>query len=240
MFTAGVAAVAGAVAVVLISAGYDLGDPWLVAGLALVSALTERARVTLGESIELSVALLPALFAAVLFGPVAAMIVFGASMLCEAQLPPIGRALYSCMRSLTGATTGILTSLVAAHTGTGPGAIVVATAVGAIVAEFVDISFSSIVFGLRGHGTPIRAFRQYLPVVLASIPIYMPVVALLAIAYNQVSPLTLPLFFIPALAAQRWFVLYQAQRQLSEDLVTANARLEKANLSFATALVATL
>jgi len=45
---------------------------------------------------------------------------------------------------------------------------------------------------------------------------------------------------VPALAAQRWFILYREQRRLAEDLAQANNRLESANLSFATALVATL
>lgn len=68
----------------------------------------------------------------------------------------------------------------------------------------------------------------------------MPLVALLAIAYQYVSPLTLPLFLVPALAFHKLFALYQDQRRLVEDLGIVNRRLERANLSFATALVATL
>ena len=64
--------------------------------------------------------------------------------------------------------------------------------------------------------------------------------AILAFAYTNVSGWTLPLFFVPALAAQRLYVLYQQQRTLAEELVAANAQLERANVSFATALVATL
>ena len=41
------------------------------------------------------------------------------------------------------------------------------------------------------------------PVAAASIPFYMPIVALLAVAYTQLSPWTLALFVIPAVAAQR-------------------------------------
>ena len=48
------------------------------------------------------------------------------------------------------------------------------------------------------------------------------------------------MFFLPALAAQRLFGLYQEQRQLATQLAEANAELEEANLSFATALVTTL
>ena len=73
-----------------------------------------------------------------------------------------------------------------------------------------------------------------------SVCLYTPIVAALAVAYTDVSPWTLPLFFLPALAAQRLFGLYQEQRQLADQLVDANADLEKANISFATALVTTL
>jgi putative nucleotidyltransferase with HDIG domain len=59
------------------------------------------------------------------------------------------------------------------------------------------------------------------------------VVAILALAYEEVSPWTTPLFFIPALAAQRLFGMYQSQRNLTE-------RLEDANVSFAVALVTAL
>ena len=63
---------------------------------------------------------------------------------------------------------------------------------------------------------------------------------MLAFAYEDVSPWTLPLFFAPALAAQGLFGLYQQERELGEGLAEANIRLERANISFATALVATL
>jgi putative nucleotidyltransferase with HDIG domain len=45
---------------------------------------------------------------------------------------------------------------------------------------------------------------------------------------------------VPALAAQRLFVLYEHQRQLAEDVTATNTQLERANLSFAAALVAAL
>jgi putative nucleotidyltransferase with HDIG domain len=48
------------------------------------------------------------------------------------------------------------------------------------------------------------------------------------------------LFVIPAFAAQRLFLLYRQQSDTARELSQANARLEQANLSFATALVATL
>jgi putative nucleotidyltransferase with HDIG domain len=75
---------------------------------------------------------------------------------------------------------------------------------------------------------------------VSSVPLYAPLVTVLAIAYRDLSPLSLLMFFIPALAAQRLFALYQEQRRLADDLLSVNERLERANMSFATALVATL
>src|SRR5207247_8468603 len=47
-------------------------------------------------------------------------------------------------------------------------------------------------------------------------------------------------FLVPAIALQRLIHLYQQQREAVSDLEQANVRLERANLSFASALVATL
>jgi putative nucleotidyltransferase with HDIG domain len=93
---------------------------------------------------------------------------------------------------------------------------------------------------VRKTGNPAELLRTHLPLVFLAVPFYAPIVAMLAFAYKDVSPWTLPLFFIPALAAQRLFGLYQQERELAKSLAEANVRLESANISFATALVATL
>ena len=76
--------------------------------------------------------------------------------------------------------------------------------------------------------------------VLLSAPAYAPFIAVLAYAYIEVSPWTLALFLIPAMAAQRLYGLYQEQRRLADDLSLANETLERTNLQFAGALIATL
>jgi putative nucleotidyltransferase with HDIG domain len=63
---------------------------------------------------------------------------------------------------------------------------------------------------------------------------------LLAYSYNKISPWSVVLFAIPAIAAHRLLTLYRHQRDTAEALSVANERLAGANLSFATALVATL
>src|SRR6202040_2945167 len=64
--------------------------------------------------------------------------------------------------------------------------------------------------------------------------------ALLIYAYRNVSPWSVAFFLVPAFASQKLFLLYREQRATAEDLSRAVARQERANLSFATALVATL
>lgn len=240
VFTAAVFTIAVCVATALIMTGAALGDTWAVAGLAVVSLFSERGRVKLGQSTEASISLLPALFAAVLFGPLAAMIVFAASMLNDRHAPPMARLLYTSTRALTGAATGAAAGAASGLAHGAVGGLVAAAGVGSLVSEGADAAFASLVFRLRGHGPMRLALREYLPAIAASAPFYMPVVALLAVAYRYLSPVTLPMFLVPALAAQRLFVLYQEERRLAGDLKVANEQLESANLSFATALVATL
>jgi len=115
----------------------------------------------------------------------------------------------------------------------------IATVIAAVVAETLDVAFAALTLKLRG-GDPWRFVRMFVPIVAAALSLYCPIVGLLSVAYIDVSPWTLALFFLPALAAQRLFALYQEQRRLAEELVGANSALERANLSFAEALVATL
>jgi putative nucleotidyltransferase with HDIG domain len=143
-------------------------------------------------------------------------------------------------RALVGAAAGAVAAGIVALLPSGPGEILVAATVAATVAEVTDAALVSIVFSFRGLGRWYEAVRDLVPVVMASVPFYGPVVAVLVLAYRDVSPWTLPLFFVPALAAQRWFLMYQQQRRLATDLGEANAQLQAANLSFAKGLIATL
>src|SRR4029077_12267557 len=86
----------------------------------------------------------------------------------------------------------------------------------------------------------VDSVRSVGPPLLASVPIQAPAVAVLAYSYTTISPWSVALFAIPAVAAQRLHLLYRQQRDTAEALSDANARLGGANLSFATALVATL
>jgi HD domain len=230
----------GALAAALVLAGQGLGNPAGVIALAVVAAICERGRIVLGGDFGVSISLLPATYAAVLFGPLAGMVVFGASVI-GLSMPLPGRMAYFGNRTLTGAAAaGSAAAVVTVMPSAGIGQVVAASAAAALVAEVLDAALASVVFSLRGKATFRQAFSELIPVIVASVPIYSPAVAVLVLAYREVSPWTLPLFFIPALAAQRWFLLYQEQRRLATDLGSLNDQLRAANLSFAKGLIATL
>jgi putative nucleotidyltransferase with HDIG domain len=232
--------IATALAGALVLSGHSLESPWATGTLAAIAAVAERGRVRLNSTTELSISLLPILFAAVAFGPLSAMVVGAASMVGGFRPPYLKWAVFTLSESIAGAGTGLAAGYATHLSSGGVGAVAAATVAGALAAQLLDALFASTTLYLRGTGRVRDSAQTLLPVVFASVPLYTPVVALLVIAYRDVSPWTLPLFLVPALAAQRLYAMYQEQRRLAEDLSTANETLERANLSFAAALVATL
>ena len=98
---------------------------WAVVALAVVAAVAERGGIALRGKLNVSISLLPAVFAAVLFGPLAAMIVFGASV-AGLSIPLIGRVAYLSTRALTGAAAAGAAAAVAAVMSAGVGEIIAA------------------------------------------------------------------------------------------------------------------
>ena len=223
----------------LAAAGWQISSPAIVLGLAVTAFLAERANIALAHRVVVSISLLPALFAAVLLGPPAAMIVYATSA-CALVFPFVGRLTYAMNRAIVGLGMGLAAALMTNILDSGVGSTVAAAAAGALFGGVTDVLLTTLTFRIRGNREWKPLLRQLLPMVVSASPFYASVVAMLALGYKSVSPWTMPLFFAPALAAQRFFVLYQDQRRLTGELVDVNAVLERANLSFASALVATL
>ena len=240
VYAATLAVIAAGTAASLILAGASTGPALVVIGLAAAAALAERGSVRLSSTVEESISALPMLFAAVLFGPLAALIVASASMLGDFTRPYLRWGIYTSSRAITAATVGAVALATSGLIDNRAIAIGVSTIVAAIVAQALDLFFASITVYLRRRGGVAETARLLLPVAAAAVPLYAPLVALLAIGYDLLSAWATMLFFVPALAAQRLYTLYQQQRHLTEGLTQANEQLEKANLSFAAALVATL
>src|SRR6266545_1344966 len=78
------------------------------------------------------------------------------------------------------------------------------------------------------------------PLLALSVPLYVPLVALLGYGYRAYSLWVVAAFLVSGLAFQGLIRLYQQQRDAVTELQEANTRLVSANVSFATALVTTL
>jgi HD domain len=235
-------------AAALVESGYGLESPVAVLVLAVAAAAAERGSVRLANSTELTVSGIPAIFAAVVFGPLAAGVINGASMLGDPELisrdnaaraPRLKWASYTSTRFITGAVAGLAAQATMVLIPSTFGGLIAATVIAAITTELLDLLFFVVTAAIRGW--PMRdAARTISPLLLLVPPLYSPFVALLALVYIEVSPWTLVLFLVPTIAAQRLYGLYQKERRLAADLTTANETLERANLQFAAALIATL
>src|SRR5688572_22454477 len=138
-------------AVGLLVAGNDLAAPPTVLALAVVAAIGERISVRfavsrrgLTSTEEQSLHLLPTLFAAVLFGPLAAAIVGAASMLGDPELiarrdrdraPRLKWATYTSTRLISGAAMGVAAQATLALVPSEFGGLVAASLIGAVIGE---------------------------------------------------------------------------------------------------------
>jgi putative nucleotidyltransferase with HDIG domain len=229
--------IASGVAVALLD--MDAGQlPLAVLVLCALALLAEALSIRLGARAEISVAFVPIVFAAVVYGGLAAMIVGGVSLLCHFRRP--------YLRWLTWTASGCLVAGAAGavgHSLSGRADASFMSTVGAVSAALAieQIGTTTLTLGAASiRGARPREFTRVIHAVLLAIPLYAPVLSLLIYAYREVSVWSAGLFLLPAFAAQRFFLLYREQRETTEQLAVAIDRLERANLSFATALVATL
>ena len=224
----------------LVYQGYALTSPWAIVPLAALGAAAERKSIRLSRTLDVSISLLPLLFAAVALGPLAAMVVGAASMLGGLRSPYLKWAVYTSTSAINGGLTGLAAGLAAGATANRLGSIAVATVLGAVCAQALDAMFAALTLTVRRSGTAFELLRLSAPALPTSVLLYTALVGPLAYAYLELSPWTLLFFLPPGLAAQRLWVMYQEQRRLATDLASVNEKLERANLSFASALVTTL
>ncbi len=228
-----------AMAGALLEQGYELPSVWAFAALALVTAAAERQSVRVARNVETSVAFLPFVFSAVAYGPLGALTVGLMANALDFRRPYLRWAIYMPARGLTGALTGLAAAEMMPTHATFVG-VTVATIVASVANVVFDGAFNVSTLLVR-RSAPVSVFVKSVgPFALLSLPLYIPLVALMVYGSERYSFWTAAMFLGPTVAFQRVVHLYQKQREVSEELVTANARLEAANLSFAAALVTTL
>ena len=225
----------------LVNHGDTFAAWWALVGLAAIGALAERLSVSITRNTDASVAFLPFVFTAVAFGPLSAMAVGTIGALIGDFRPPYIRTfVYAPIRGISLGLAGIAASAVEPRGAAGFATILLASLAAAVANQSSDLIFNMGTLAVRRSASPIALVTTVGPYLLISLSLYVPLVALLVYGYQQYSIWTVATFLIPALACQRVTQLYQEQRRTAHDLSNANVRLERANLSFATALVATL
>jgi putative nucleotidyltransferase with HDIG domain len=216
-----------------VAAGFGLHGPYWELGLLAGFALwAEQHHVRITPNAEMTVSVLPVLFAAVVFGPLDAMIVGAVGLLGDLGTPHLRWAIWTAMRALAGGLAGVAAALVLSE-GKAFGVLVAAVALAAVVEASCDAFLGAATVSLRGSGSARGFLTSMRPIMTATVPLYTPLIALLAYAYQELAVWSVLFFFGPVFAAQRFYRLYQEER-------AAARQLERANLSFAAALVAAL
>ncbi|MGZ6638319.1 MAG: HD domain-containing phosphohydrolase [Solirubrobacteraceae bacterium] len=229
----------------LLAAGYRIDQPFAVAVFAVLAIVAERQNISLTPNADVSISSIVYVFAAVVLGPLSGAVVGAASVLAnipsrDVPQPILRWGAWTSIVFISAGSAGLAAAAVTGASSGGFWALFAAVVAAFVVETVTELWLASVSIMIRGASTIVGVVRSVGPALLASVPLYAPMVAVLAYSYETVSPWSVVLFAIPAVAAQRLLILYRQQRETAEALGDANARLASANLSFATALVATL
>jgi putative nucleotidyltransferase with HDIG domain len=215
-----------------------IGAPWPVAALAGSAVLAERQSVRVSPRAEISVSALPIVLAAVIYGPLAAICVSIASLLPSFQPPYARWLIWTSTRSIAAGAAGLVALDLDRSAPHVFGHVLAAVAAATVIEQIGDLALGSVAAAIRrmSFGEIMRVAST----MLLAMPLYVPMGALLVVAYRQISPWSVALFLFPAFVAQKLFLLYTEQRTTAGELASALARQERSNLQFASTLVAAL
>lgn len=231
------AASIGAVIALWLS-GYRLPHVWALFVLGAIAAVAERQTVAVNDHVEMSVAFLPLVFAAIAFGPLGAFVVGVLTTTPDLRDSALKWGVYAPIRGLTAAAAGLVVVKLFPHP-SGFGQYLLVSLVASMVVLGVDGLLTTATAFVRGLDTRVH-LRTVASLWWIMLPLYVPLLTLFVYAYHTYSLELVLVFFIPTLAAQRLLHLYRQEKEATSRLATANDRLRRASLSFATALVATL
>jgi putative nucleotidyltransferase with HDIG domain len=215
------------------------GPLFFVLALGLMGLLAERQFVQITAHVHISVSVLPLLLAALLYGPLEAMAVAVVTMAGDCRPPYTRWVIWTSIRALAGATAAIAAAAILVVQPSAAN-VFAAAAAATLVEAIVGAGLGAITASLRGTATIGSTLQLIRPIFLGTVPLYAPVVVLLVYACQEISEWSVLFFVVPAFAAHRFYSLYREERDARQELNEVNARLQRANLSFATALVATL
>ncbi len=236
----GAALLSGSIALALLLRywGYHMGPAIPTIVMVIAALLSEKETVRLNPHTEISVGFLPGLFTAVALGPISAMIVAAGSLLGDLRRPIERWAIWTGSRCLVLGFAALMASIPAS--GSALQDFSVAAALASATVVIGESMAGAVTLKIRRSNSVSECFIRNIRITSIGILVYIPVIAGLAYVYELVSPWAVVLFIGPAIAAQRFFILYKEQIKTSDELNNAVRQLEKVNLSFATVLVAAL
>lgn len=219
--------------------GYRLPPLWAVLVLVCVAALAERQSVSVTTRTTMSASFLPLVFSAVVFGPLGGFAVGAISNLWELRISRLKWSVYTPSRGLTAAAAGLAVWTLVPQPN-GFGSYLLASLVASVADLLAETFFVGTTAVVRGVSLADAELRSLSSMHLLTVPLYVPILGLFVYGYHAYSLHLVLAFFVPTLAAQRLLHLYQQEKEATRRLEAVNERLRSANLSFATALVATL
>jgi putative nucleotidyltransferase with HDIG domain len=211
-----------------------------VALLIVVAVLAERSSVTLAPSIEVSVAYFPTLFAAVVFGGFWAGVVGAAGLSLHFGRPYLRWISWVATRAIVATTAGEVAHYFQQSDSHSLASLTYRAIIAVVIYAFLDTTIAAATLKVRKTSGVAELMRMSILIDATSILLCSPFIAVIAYAYYEAPRWTLLLFVAPAFAAERVFLLYREQRETAANLSEAVAKLERVNLSFATALVTAL
>ena len=226
-----------------------VGNWQAVAVLAVIGGVAEGRSMPVTRSLELSVAFIPVVLAAVLFGPGAGALVALACMAGDRRGPAWRWVWYASSRTTAGVVAGAVALGVADSMGSDATLLdfLVISMCAALAMMCVDFVSNLGIVRLRRTMTAGQLWQLVRPSLGLTVALYTPLVALYGYAYSHAGMIVLAFFAIPLLAAHLSHSMFARQRQLIDELTATNARLEHANqhlqsvnLSFAAAMVTAL
>ncbi len=226
------------VAVALWSQGYRLPPLWAIVVLGGIAAIADRQGVVVTDRTTQSVSFLPLVFAAIAFGPLGGLAIGAISNLWDFRESRLKWVVYAPTKALTTAAAGAAAWTFIRHPSGFEQYLLVC-----LVASLAALVIEAVLIGTTARIRGMNAADVLLTMASVSwltVPLYVPLLALLVFTYSAYSLGVALILFVPTLAAQRLLHLYQQEKEATRHLATANARLLTANARFATGLVAML
>ena len=146
---------------------------------------------------------------------------------------------YTPIRALTGVAAGLAAAATSDPGSLEFGVILAAASLAAVANLACDAVLNFGTLLVRGGTSPLMYMRAMVPLFFVALPLYVPAVAMLVYGYEKYSVADRRVSN-PGCRASAVIHLYQEQREAARRLSEANASLGASNLSFASALVATL